>query len=182
MNVQSESGVSNCRLLIERDVDVPMRDGARLKARRVSPGRVGPISGHSQSRSVPEGQALDSAGQSGGKAQSPHELGDGQSGMVGAEGLCLRARRRPWQRQVARPVRAVVARRGDRLLRCHRMGGGASPGATARSGSTASPTTPSTSGSSPTCSRRRSMRSFPGKASPISTATRCSTAAFSASS
>ena len=32
MNVQSESGVSTCGIAIDKDVDVPMRDGARLKA------------------------------------------------------------------------------------------------------------------------------------------------------
>ena len=32
MNAQSESGVLNCGIAIDKDVDVPMRDGARLKA------------------------------------------------------------------------------------------------------------------------------------------------------
>ena len=61
----------------------------------------------------------------GGKAEPLHELGDRQPGMVGAARLCRRAGRRPRQRQVAGPVRAVVARRGGRFLRRHRMGGGA---------------------------------------------------------
>ncbi len=45
--------------------------------------------------------------------------------MVGAARLRRRACRRPRQRQVARPMRAVVARRSGRSLRRHRMGGGA---------------------------------------------------------
>ena len=70
----------------------------------------------------------------------------------------------------------------DRFLRRDRMGGGASPGATAMSAWRAFPTSPSISGSSPTSSRRRSKRSSRGRDSPISTAMRCFTAASSASS
>ena len=68
---------------------------------------------------------MGSAGQPGGKAEPADELGDRQSGMVGAEGLRRRAGRRPRQRQVSRAVRAVVARGVDRFLRRDRMGGGA---------------------------------------------------------
>src|SRR5262245_45562212 len=45
--------------------------------------------------------------------------------MVGAQGVCGGARRRAGQRQIPRPMRTVVARGVDRLLRCDRVGGGA---------------------------------------------------------
>ncbi len=102
-----------------------MRDGARLKAdvfRPYDDGKypailnLGPYQ-KDKLWIVPEtlGEAR----------QRMDELGNRQSEMVGAARLRRGARRRPRHRQVARPMRAVVVRRGGRFLRRHRMGGGA---------------------------------------------------------
>ena len=62
MNIEVEPAATAYKLLIEKDVDVPMRDGARLKADVFRPDDGGQVSGHPQSRAVPEGQALGAAG------------------------------------------------------------------------------------------------------------------------
>jgi hypothetical protein len=177
-----EDGI--CRAgLRRRDREGRRRADARRRppqGRRVPARCRRALSRHPQSRPLPEGQALDPARHAGGKAQPAHELGDGEPAVVGAARLRGGARRRARQRQVAGPVRAVVANRSTSTTPSN--GRRRSPGATAMSGSAAFPTTPSTSGSSPTTSRPRSRRSFPGKASPTSTAMRCSTAASSACS
>ena len=49
-------------IVVDKDVDVAMRDGARLKADVFRPYDDGKFPGHPQSRAVPEGQALDRAG------------------------------------------------------------------------------------------------------------------------
>ena len=61
MNVTSNHRATAYKLLIEKDVDVPMRDGARLKADVFRPDDGGKFPGDPQSRSVPEGQALGAA-------------------------------------------------------------------------------------------------------------------------
>ena len=61
MNVEVKPPAAAYKLLIEKDVDVPMRDGARLEGRRVPAGRRRKIPGDPQSRAVPEGQALGAA-------------------------------------------------------------------------------------------------------------------------
>ena len=60
MNVQANA-VDETAILIEKDVDVPMRDGARLKADVFRPKDGKACTGAAQSRPVPKGQALDSA-------------------------------------------------------------------------------------------------------------------------
>ena len=102
-----------------------MRDGARLKADVMRPDAPGRFPAILNLGSVPEGQAVDSSRHPGGEAEPADELGNRQPGMVGAEWLRCRAGRRARQREVSRPMRAVVARGGDRLLRRDRMGGGA---------------------------------------------------------
>ena len=125
MNVEVKPSAAAYKLLIEKDVDVPMRDGARLKADVFRPDdggkfpailNLGPY--QKDKLWVPPPQLEE-------KATPNMNWETVTPGMVGAEGLRRRARRRPRQRQVAGPVRAVVARRGDRFLRRHRMGGGA---------------------------------------------------------
>ena len=103
--------------------------------------------------------------------QQVPELGGGRSGEMGAARLCLRARRLARLRLLARHHRPLVAARDQGLPRLHRMGRRCSPGRTARSGSTASPTTPSTSGTWRRCSRRTSPPCASGRAAPTSTAT-----------
>ena len=102
MNVHTSAATD--AILIEKDVEVPMRDGARLMADVFRPQGSRARAGAAQSRALPEGQALGHAGYAGGKAQPLHELGDRQSAVVGAARLCRRARRRARQRQVARPA------------------------------------------------------------------------------
>ena len=89
------------------------------------------------------------------------------------QGLRRGARRRPRQRP-SRPASASRGRSPRRSTSTTRSNGRRrSRGATARSDCPAFPTSRSTSGSSPTCSRRHSRRSCRGRASPTSTATRC---------
>ena len=119
---QTKPSEPTYKMKLEKDVDIPMRDGARLKADVFRPEGDGQFSRADQHGHLPEGQALGAAGRPGGEAQSLHELGDRQSGMVGAARLLLRARRRARLRQVTGAVRAVFAAGGDRLLRRDRMG------------------------------------------------------------
>ncbi len=58
-------------IVIEKDVDVPMRDGARLKADVFRPDDGGKFPAHLESRAVPEGQALGAAGQRWRKKPNP---------------------------------------------------------------------------------------------------------------
>ncbi len=150
-------------------LQAPDREGRRradarrraAQGRRVPAGRRRKISGDPQSRAVPEGQALGSAADAGGEGQPLHELGDRQSGMVGAA-----AATPPCGSTAAaaasRPASASRGRSPRRSISTTRSNGRRrSRGATARSGCRAFPTTPSTSGSSPTCSRRRSKAIMP---------------------
>ncbi len=98
------------------------------------------------------------------------ELGGGRSGEMGAARLRLRARRFP-RLPAARPASSTTCRRArPRTSTTASNGPACSPGRTARSGSTASPTTPSTSGTWPRCSRRTSPPCASGKAPPTSIA------------
>ena len=114
----------------EPTVQDDAREGRRHPdaGRRQAQGRRLPAGGRrafsraDQHGHLPEGQALGAAARPGGEAQSLHELGDRQSGMVGAARLLLRARRRARLRQVAGTIRAVFAAGGDRLLRRDRVG------------------------------------------------------------
>ena len=98
MNVQTNA-VDETAILIEKDVDVPMRDGARLKADVFRPKGRKAGTGAAQSRSVPERQALDSAQQSGGEAKSIDELGNRQPALVGSARIrgCARRWAGEWQ-------------------------------------------------------------------------------------
>src|SRR6266516_372996 len=87
-----------CGITLERDVDVPMRDGARLKADVFRPDASGKVSGDLESGSLSEGQAVDPAEHARGKTEPADELGYRQPALVGAQGLCRGARRRPRQR------------------------------------------------------------------------------------
>jgi predicted acyl esterase len=83
MKMERIAAVSSYEVVIEKDVDVPMRDGARLKADVFRPDDGG------------------------------NELGDRQSAMVGPQGLRDRPRRWPRQRKIAWPGRSMVAAGGD---------------------------------------------------------------------
>ena len=96
-------------LLIEKDVDVPMRDGARLKADVFRPGRRRRVPGHPQSRALPEGQALGSAADTlEEKPQPVDELGDRQP----ANGGCRAAMPRCGSTGAAAASRPASASRG----------------------------------------------------------------------
>ena len=112
-------------VVVEKDVDVPMRDGARLKAdvfRPYDDGKfpailnLGPYQ-KDKLWIVPD--TLDEA---------PNEWMNWETvnpqWWVPRGYAAVRVDGRG-TRKIARPVRAVVARGGDRLLRRHRMGGGA---------------------------------------------------------
>ena len=159
------------------DPDARRRDPVR---RRAAPGRrAGALSRHHEHRSVPEGQAVDSARRPGGESQSLSRVGDRQSRCGGARAAmpaCGSTRAARASRRASR-TRARTRRRWISTTRS--SGSPSAAGAPATSARSASPTTPTASGASPTCSRRRSRRSFRGKAAPISIATRPSTAASS---
>ena len=112
-------------IVIDKDADVPMRDGARLKADVFRPDGSGRypailnLGPYQKDKLWVPPPTLEE------KPNALDELGDRQSGMVGAARLRLRAGRRSRLRQVAGPMRAVVAGRGGRFLRRDRMGGGA---------------------------------------------------------
>ena len=112
-------------IVVEKDVDVAMRDGARLKADVFRPDDAGKfpaifnLGPYQKDKLWVPPDSLE---------EKPNPTMNWETvnpRVVGADGLRRRARRRPRQRQVARAVRAVVARRGDRFLRRDRMGGGA---------------------------------------------------------
>jgi len=96
-------------LLVDRDVDVPMRDGARLKATHPSRRRAANFP-PSSSRALPEGQGVGPARSLEEKPNPLMELGDRESEWW-VQGLCLRAGRRSRQRQVARPVHRGLCKR-----------------------------------------------------------------------
>ena len=92
MNVEVKPAATAYKLMIEKDVDVPMRDGARLKADVFRPDdggkfpailNLGPY--QKDKLWVPPPQLEE-------KADAPHELGNRHPGMVGAEGLRRGAR------------------------------------------------------------------------------------------
>src|SRR6516164_9388051 len=112
MKMEPAPDVSVYGIVVEKDVDVAMRDGARLKADVFRPHDAR----HLEFGSLSEGQAVGSARQSGGKAEPADELGDGQPAMVGSEGLCRGPGRRARQRKIPRRVRTMVARGVDRSL------------------------------------------------------------------
>ena len=66
------------RMIIEKDVPIPMRDGTILYGDLYRPdGGDERFPGHHEHRSLPEGQGLGSPGGPRGGSQSLHELGDG---------------------------------------------------------------------------------------------------------
>jgi predicted acyl esterase len=123
MNLEVKSAAPAYKLLVEKDVDVPMRDGALLKADVFRPddgGRfpailnLGPY--QKDKLWVPPPNL----------EEKPNPTMNGKPSI--RNGGCRRLRRRAVDGRAAvsrRAVRAVVAGRGDRLLRRHRMGGGA---------------------------------------------------------
>ena len=124
MKMEPAPAVPAYGVVIEKDVDVPMRDGARLKADVFRPDDAGKLPAilnlgpyQKDKLWVPPDTWR--------KSPTADELGDRQSAMVVLQRLRRGAGRWARQRQVARPVRALVARRSDRLLRRDRMGGGA---------------------------------------------------------
>ena len=125
MKMEPAPAAAAYKLLVEKDVDVPMRDGARLKADVFRPDDGGKFPAILNLGPYQKDKLWVPPPTAGGEGQPADELGDRQPGMVGAAGLRRGAGRRPRQRQIAGPVRAVVARRGDRFLRRDRMGGGA---------------------------------------------------------
>ena len=99
------------------------------------------------------------------------ELGGGRSGEVGAARLRLRARRLARRRLLAGLSSTISRRARPRISTTASSGPACSRGRTARSGSTASPTTRSTSGTWRRCSRRTSPRCASGRAAPTAIAT-----------
>ena len=73
------------KLIVEKDVKIPMRDGAILYADVFRPdGGSRALSRHHEHRPVPEGPAVDSARGPGGESQSLSRLGNRQSRCGGA--------------------------------------------------------------------------------------------------
>src|SRR3990172_5035252 len=92
----------------------------RRPARRCVSAEVGTArSGDHESRRLPEGQDLAAAGRGRRKGQSPHELGDGQSTLVGTERVRAGASRLTWLGQVPGTQQSLVPFRSTGFLRCH---------------------------------------------------------------
>ena len=175
---QTKPSQPTYKMKIEKDVDIPMRDGTILKADVFRPDATGifPCSSTwASTRRTSSGCRRTTSRRS----PTLHELGDRQSGMVGAARLYLPAGRRARLRQVAGASLPIRSRR--RSTSTTRSSGPAtSPGARPASAPSASRSSPARSGGWPTSSRRRSSASCRGRAPPISTATCSITAAFSA--
>ena len=175
----------------------PDPDGRRHRAarRRVPPGGRRPLPGDHDARAVREvarlpGRLPAPVGEPGVRApgrarrlvQPAPELGDRRPGEVGARRLRRDPGRLARRRAVARAT-WISSRRGRRATTTSASSGPPrSRGAPARSGCSASPTTRSTSGRSPRCSRRTWRRSARGRAAATSTATSPGMAASSTSS
>jgi len=104
-----------------KDLEIPMRDGARLRRRlpseirRTFPAII-------NLGSYQKGQALGAAAGTRGEAERVHELGDGEPAVVVPRGYtCVRVDGRG--PAVARAHRSLVAFGSARLLRCDRMDG-----------------------------------------------------------
>ena len=106
MNVEVKPSATAYKLKIDRDVDVPMRDGAKLKADVFRPDDGGKFPA-----------LLNLGPYQKDKLWVPDNLEEKQKymnwetvkpGMVGAAGIRLGARRWPWLGQIAGPVRAMV--------------------------------------------------------------------------
>ena len=176
---QQPSQPRDWKLIVEKDVKIPMRDGAILYADVLRPdGGAERVPGHHEHRSLPEGPALDSARRT--WRRKPIRISPGRRptrcGGARADMRCVRVDSRGSGKSPGQ-VRSQLVPGGGGLLRCDRVDREARRGAPAISARSASPTTPTASGASPTCSRRPSRRSSPGKAAPTSTAIRPSTAA-----
>jgi hypothetical protein len=61
MKIEPAPGALDYGIVVEKDVDVPMRDGAPLKADVFRPGWCRRVPRHFEFGSLSEGQALDSA-------------------------------------------------------------------------------------------------------------------------
>jgi len=168
-------------IVVEKDVDVPMRDGARLKADVFRPDDGGPF-------------------------PAILNLGPYQKDKLWVPPGNLEEKPNPLMNwETVNPQWWVP--KGYAAVRVDGRGSGKSPGecepwslaesidlydaiewaatqpwCSGKVGCAAYPISPSTSGSSPIISRRHWRRSFPGKVLPISTATPCSTADCSACS
>ena len=177
---QQPSQPRDYKLIVEKDVVVPLRDGAILYADVYRPdGGDGALPGHHEHRSLSEGQAVDSARRSRGESQSVSRPGRRPTRCGGARAdmpACGSMRAAPASHP-ASPIPAPTRRRWTSTMRS--SGSPGATGAPAISARWAFPTTPTVSGASPTCSRRRSRRSSRGKAAPTSIAIRPSTAASS---
>ena len=114
MKMEPAPDVSVYGIVVEKDVDVAMRDGARLKADVFRPHDAGTFPAILNLGPYQKDKLW--VRQSGGKAEPADELGDGQPAMVGSEGLCRGAGRRARQRKIPRRVRTMVARGVDRSL------------------------------------------------------------------
>ena len=152
--------------------------------RRVPPRQGGALPRHPELRPLCQGPRLPgrlperlgahgrrASRRDGGLQQQIPELGGGGPGEVGAARLRLRALRFTRLRRLAGLHRPFLAARDQGPLRLHRMGRRPALVATARSASAASPTTPSTSGTWPRCSRRIWPPCASGRAPPTGTAT-----------
>ena len=81
------------KLIVEKDVQIPLRDGTLLYADIFRPdGGAERFPGDHEHQRLPEGQAVGAAGGPRGEGQSLHELGDGQSRSGGARAAtrCVR--------------------------------------------------------------------------------------------
>ena len=132
------------KLIVEKDVKIPLRDGTLLYADIFRPGLrgAGALPGHHEHQRLPEGQAVGAAGRPRGEAQPLHELGDGQSRCGGARAAtaCVRV---DYARhgQVARANRSRARTRKRWTSTTRSSGSRSCPGAAATSARSASPTT-----------------------------------------
>ena len=118
---QNTPSRATCKLIVEKDVQIPLRDGTILYADVFRPDTTEKVPVIMNIGRVPEGQALGPAGRPRRGGEPVHELGDRQSELVVPARLCVRARRCARLGQIARRFRAELVPGVARLLRCDRM-------------------------------------------------------------
>ena len=146
------------KLIVEKDVKIPMRDGTLLYADVFRPDGGGErVPGDHEHRPLPEGQAVDAAATiSRRKRIRYHELGDGESRCGGARAAtrCVRVDARGSGKSPGQ-VRAELVPGSASTSTTRSSGSRSCRGARATSARSASRITPTPSGASPTSSRRR---------------------------
>ena len=109
------------KLIVEKDVQIPMRDGTLLYADVFPPGHDRQGAGDLQHERLSERQAVGAAGRPRRGSEPAHELGDGESAVVVPARLRVRASRFARRRALAGQIGAELVSGRARHLRRDRM-------------------------------------------------------------